>query len=217
MVHALSRQKGTYSSLSALDTHFSPGGLAVKALEAIIHGCAPRHWRQRALCARLAPYKWVLLAGDDESAHLLGARLAATPAADKVDRRGAHADASDVCIVVICQLVGQAAPLWLLARSLHTQPCSSCVSRPIARISAQQVSAQVRSMLLPSPSFGKHSSNVARGGLCGADRLVSESRIAGANLIADTAIQGHEAVTHHHPPVRIALQDLLRCHACTSM
>ena len=51
--------------------------------------------------------------------HLLGARLSATPAADKVDRRGAHANTSYVRVVVICQLVCEAGPLRLLTPTLH--------------------------------------------------------------------------------------------------
>ena len=39
---------------------------------------------------------------------LLGARLAATPAADKADWRGALPNSGNVRIVVVCQLVAQA-------------------------------------------------------------------------------------------------------------
>lgn len=52
--------------------------------------------------------------------HLLGARLSATPAADKVDRRGAHANACYVRVVVVCQLICEAGPLRLLTPTLHT-------------------------------------------------------------------------------------------------
>lgn len=66
---------------------------------------------------------WIPQADDEEAAHLLGARLAATPAADKVHGCGAHADACHVCIVVICQLIGQTGPLWLLTSTLQPNPC----------------------------------------------------------------------------------------------